>query len=210
MKKLWISRTLAMLLTTAMLFVGCGGVQAATMYLRKVAGSVGVSDSEGRKVDLLENMGLYSGYGVDTQAESYAWIDLDKVKLAKLDQNSEIAIEKEGKSLEIEVKAGSLFFNVIEPLAEDETMEIRTSNMMVGIRGTCGWVEVLDSGHMALSLLEGKVECTAGGNTATVSAGERAEMSPDGDISISVLYQESIPAFVQEEVSGEEKLAQAV
>ncbi len=35
-------------------------------------------------------------------------------------------------------------------------------------------------------------------------------MSPDGDISISVLYQESIPAFVQEEVSGEEKLAQAV
>ena len=87
-----------------------------------------------------ENLGLYSGYGVATQAESYAWIDLDEVKLAKLDAGSEIEIAKEGKKLEINVKSGNMFFNVTQPLADDETMDITTSTMMLGIRGTCGWV----------------------------------------------------------------------
>ena len=40
--------------------------------------------------------------------DSYARINLDDVKLAKLDQNSEITIRKEGKALDIEVKSGSL------------------------------------------------------------------------------------------------------
>ena len=62
------------------------------------------------------------------------------MKLAKLDQDSEIAITKEGKEMEIEVKSGSLFFNATEPLADDKSMNIRTSTMIVGIRGTCGWV----------------------------------------------------------------------
>ena len=58
------------------------------------------------------------------------------MKLTKLDQNSEIAIQKEGKALEIEVKSGSLFFNITEPLADDETMNIRASTMLVGILNT--------------------------------------------------------------------------
>ena len=113
---------------------------AATMFLRKMEGSVTVSDAEGQSIEPAENLGLYSGYGMGTEAESFAWIDLDKVKLAKLDEYSEAAISKDGKNLSIEIQSGSLFFNVTEPLADDETMEIRTSSMMVGIRGTCGWV----------------------------------------------------------------------
>ena len=97
-----------------------------------------VSDGTGKDVPLLEDLGLYNGYGVDTRSESYAWINLDDVKLTKMDQESEIAIQKDGKSLEIEVRSGSLFFNVTEPLKDDETMDIRTSTMLVGIRGTCG------------------------------------------------------------------------
>lgn len=87
---------------------------------------------------LLENLGLYSGYGINTHLVSYAWINLDDVKLTKLDQNSGIIIQKEGKALNIEIKSGSLFFNVTEPLGDDETMDIRTSTILVGIRGTCG------------------------------------------------------------------------
>lgn len=94
-----------------------------------------VSNGE-KAVEPKENLGLYSGYGVDTQAESYAWIDLDEVKLTKLDQDSEIEIIKEDKRLKIQVLSGSLFFNVAKPLEEDEAMSIRSSTMVIGIRGT--------------------------------------------------------------------------
>ena len=57
-----------------------------------------------------------------------------------MDADSQAEIQKNGKDLEILVNTGSVFFHVTEPLEEDETMTIRTSSMMVGIRGTCGWV----------------------------------------------------------------------
>ena len=95
-----------------------------------------------------------------------------------MDQDSKIAIKKEGKDLDIEVKSGSLFFNVTEPLEDDETLNIRASTMLVGIRGTCGWVEE-QSGLSRVYLLAGKVECSAGEQTVRVSAGEKAEMTED-------------------------------
>lgn len=149
---------LAACLALFLLLAACGSeAEAAAMRLTRTQGDVNVSDGAGVEVALLENLSLYSGYGVGTSQESYAWINLDDVKLAKMDQTSEIAIQKEGKNLEIEVKSGSLFFHVTEPLAEDETMEIRTSTMGVGIRGTCGWVA-----EGMVALLEGTVIVTAG------------------------------------------------
>ena len=188
-------RILALTLALSLLLTACGGgASATTMRLKKTEGTVGVSDGEGKDVEPRDDLGLYSGYGVDTQTESYAWIDLDSVKLTKLDQDSEIAITKEGKELEIEVKSGSLFFNVTEPLADDETMDIRTSTMMVGIRGTCGWVT-----QDTAALLEGTVEVPAGEQAVTISAGEMAYLTENGELEVKSFYQENIPAFIQDE-----------
>jgi len=188
-------RILALTLALSLLLTACGGgASATTMRLRKTEGTVGVSDGEGKDVEPRDDLGLYSGYGVDTQTESYAWISLDEAKLTKLDQDSEIAITKEGKKLEIEVRSGSLFFNVTEPLADDETMDIRTSTMMVGIRGTCGWVT-----QDTAALLEGTVEVTAGEQAVTISAGEMAVLTGDGTLEVKSFYQENIPAFIQDE-----------
>ncbi|MDE7221435.1 MAG: FecR family protein, partial [Oscillospiraceae bacterium] len=193
------------------LLAGCSSkVEAATMRLKRTEGTVGVSNGAGKDLEPAENLGLYSGYGVDTKAASYAWIDLDEVKLTKMDENSQVEIKKEDKHLTIEVKSGSLFFNITEPLAEDEMLDIRTSTMLVGIRGTCGWVEVLDEEHMNIYLLEGKVECTAGENTATANAGEMAEMSADGMIEVSAFSGSAVPAFVREEVEDDENLMEAI
>ena len=178
---------------------GAGGTTAATMHLRRTEGTVSVSDGDGKDLPALDNLGLYSGYGVGTRPASYAWIDLDDVKLAKLDQNSEIAIRKEGKALDIEVKSGSLFFNVTEPLSDDETLNIRTSTMLVGIRGTCGWVEDND-GLSRVYLLEGKVECGAEGQTVRVNAGEMAELTGDGDLTVKEFPKQDLPTFVRDEV----------
>lgn len=213
MKKNLYRRGLALLLAVCTLLscAGCGEkVSAATMHLRKTEGTVGVSDNEGKGVELRENLGLYSGYGVGTEATSYAWIDLDSVKLTKLDENSEVGIKKEDKHLTIEVKSGSLFFNVTEPLADDETMEIRTSSMLVGIRGTCGWVEVNGPEHMTLYLLEGTVECTAGPVTTTVDAGKMAVMTAGtagNEIAVSEFSAADVPAFVLEEIEEDSELA---
>ena len=175
------TRLTALALSLALLLTSCaGGASATTMHLRKTEGSVGVSDGEGKDVTPKNNLGLYSGYQVGTQAESYAWIDLDKVKLTKLDQDSEVEINKEGKKLEIDVKSGSLFFNVTEPLTDDETMNIATATMMVGIRGTCGWVT-----DNTAALLEGTVSVTAGGQEATINAGEMAVLTESGEITVS-------------------------
>ena len=74
-------------------------VQAVTMKLVKTEGAVGVADDAGAEVPLVNEMGLYSGYGVDTETESYAWINLDDVKLTKMDADSEISILKKDKAL---------------------------------------------------------------------------------------------------------------
>ncbi len=189
---------------------GCGGAAAASMFLRKTEGAVAVADAEGAEVAPKENLGLYSGYTVGTEAASYAWIDLDRAKLAKLDENSASVITQDGKNLSVEVTSGSLFFNVSEPLAEDETMEIRSSSMIVGIRGTCGWVEVPDAQHMNVYLLEGTVSVTAGESTATVNAGEAAALTADGGIEVSAFTALDVPDFVTAELREDEALAEAV
>ena len=199
-------------LAVSLLLTSCGGgAKAASMHLRRSEGRVSVFDDDGKGLEPAENLGLYSGYGVDTRSESYAWIDLDKVKLTKLDQDSEIEIKKEGKHLTIEVLSGSLFFNVTEPLAGDETMEIRTSNMIVGIRGTCGWVTLsVDEDQLSVYLLEGKVRCQADGEKETVRAGEMAVMTEDGQITVEEFSAADIPAFVMEEIEDSDDLAEAI
>lgn len=204
---------LLLILSQLAALTACGGgsgAKATTMHLMRTSGQVAVSDGDGEDVALLENLGLYSGYGVDTRPESFAWIDLDSVKLTKMDQNSEIAIQKEDRQLEIEVKSGSLFFHVTEPLAEDETMDIRSSSMVVGIRGTCGWVEVPDESHMNLYLLEGKVECSAGSQASQVSAGEMASMTENGQIEVQPFTAKDVPAFIVEEVEQDSALARTI
>ena len=128
-----------------------------------------------------------------------------------MDQESEVEIVKEDKLLEINVSSGSLFFNVTEPLAEDETMNIRTSTMFVGIRGTCGWVETETEDVMNAYLLKGQVECTIvdeKGNilaSAMLDAGQTARMEYDGkDASITVEKFSDIPDFVAEEIDDDD------
>lgn len=196
------TRLIALALSLALVLTSCGGGASATsMHLRKTEGTVGVSDGEGKDVTPKENLGLYSGYQVGTQAESYAWIDLDRVKLTKMDAGSEIEIIKDGKKLEIDVKSGSLFFNVTEPLAGDETMDIVTSTMMIGIRGTCGWVT-----ENTAALLEGTVTVTSGDQEVTVTAGKMAVLT-DGTLEVVPFTAASVPAFVREEIVEDEDLA---
>lgn len=208
----------ALLVAVALLLTACGSsTSAAAMSLAKTAGTVGIADGDGKSVPVAEDRSLYSGYQVGTEAKSHAWISLDDVKLVKMDEESAIELRKENRNLEIFVNSGQLFFNITEPLEEDETLDIRTSTMTVGIRGTCGWVSVLEEGHMQVCVLEGKVHCevtdpvSGQSAEAEVSAGERADLyirSEEGEdaaceIVKSKISRSDIPDFVLEEVDLE-------
>lgn len=178
--------------------------EAATMKLIKAEGAVSVDDAKGKSLKPIENMGLHSGYGVGTQTESYAWINLDDVKLAKLDQDSRVAIEKEGKKLAIDVQSGSMFFNITKALGEDESMDIRTSTMIVGIRGTSGWV-IDNDGKSSIALLHGKAEAAistdSGTENITIGAMEVLNIEQEGEtVSYEIRQLEEIPDFVEEEI----------
>ena len=64
-------------------------------------------------------------------------------------------IKKSGKKLEVSLTSGQIYFNVTEPLKVDESLNIRTSTMVTGIRGSFGWVNLtrmgLMHGHVTLT-----------------------------------------------------------
>lgn len=187
------------------LLAGCGG--ATTMHLRRTEGTVAVQDEKAAPVTIKENLSLYGGYQVDTGAQSYAWVDLDAVKLTKLDEDTQVEIHRDGAHLELVVLSGSLFFQVTEPLTEKESLTVRTSDMLVGIRGTCGWVSYGEAGSVA-ALLEGTVTCQAvAGDEVRLEAGQKAVLAPGGTtITVSPLSRQDLPAFI----AGEADAALAV
>lgn len=208
------------LLAAFFLCVSCGkGLLSTSMKLAKTEGDVTVLDERKQNLEPAEDMGLYSGYQVSTLPKSYSWIRLDNAKLAKMDENSEIEIRKLGRYLEVLVHSGSFYFHVTEPLKDNESMIIRTSNMAVGIRGTCGWAEAVTPECMLVHILEGTVECTVTEpdsgevKTQAVSGGETARLTlkdGQGEITISKFTEEDIPSFVMEELQEDNDLYREV
>lgn len=205
----------ALLLCTA-----CAEWAAATsMRLAGTEGETSVRNEEKKELELAADMKLYSGYGLETKPAGYLWVNLDSVKLAKLDENSDVEIQKSGKKLDLLLHTGKLFFQVTEPLAEDESMYIRSSTMAVGIRGTCGWVEATEPGQMRVYLLEGTVECSitdpdTGETLAqSLTAGERALLTlKDGkaEITVEKFTEKDIPYFVTVDLEKDPELKKAV
>lgn len=178
---------------------------AATMQLTKTEGTVSITNASGRSISVREKMRLYSGYTIKTDLASYAWVALDDTKLVRVDSGSEIEVHKNGKSLELLVESGALFFNVTEPLKEDEKLNICTSTMVAGIRGTSGWTAGGEESTMGV--LEGTVQCeSASGGTFTVNGGECVSVSADGAGQSEPLSPDNIPGFALSEVASSPEL----
>ncbi len=155
--------------------------EGSVIQLTKTEGTVKVSKSSGKNVTLRAKLRLYKGYHVATEKESYAWINLDDTKLIKEDASSEVEVRKSGKKLEVNVSAGNVLFDVSEKLDDNESLNISTSTMVVGVRGTSGWVEIESRWKSRLYVLEGSVQClvadpvTGQLKSETVKGGEMVE-----------------------------------
>ena len=164
-------RLLGLFLACAM-FVSAGvstfaaeDASAATIRLSKTEGTVTAKDKSGADLTAAGGMRLFSGSSLETAARSYAWLSLDDTKAVKLDEQSGALITKNGKNLDVTLSKGNLYFDISKKMDADENFHIRTSTMVMGIRGTMGVVQVLtpvghEVAHSRIVLLEGTLACS--------------------------------------------------
>ena len=152
-------RIISVLLVLSMIctcFAGCKKVEATTMRLIRYEGKVNLEEN-GKRKSIKENIRLNSGNELETSYFSSATIGLDDVKIVSMDQKSLAEFNQSGRKLALNLIRGSIFFEVQKPLDDDETFEITTSTMMIGIRGTSGYVEVDEDGIERLIVTDGVV-----------------------------------------------------
>ena len=216
-----MKRLLAMILTLALLFSVTAPALAAkatatTLRLEKVEGTVETKNASGKSVTSKAGARLYSGYQVATQKASYAYISLDNAKAIKLDASSSSEVRQAGKNLEVKVVSGKMFFNVSEPLKANEQLTIRTSTMVTGVRGTSGWIEVLDRYTTRISLLEGVLTITStdpltgAQRTITIVGGQTATIvyhGEDRDYESEIIIEDkTIQDLIDEDVIHDEHI----
>ena len=197
---------------------------AASFRLYQTEGTVTVQNQNGKEMTAMQDMKLFNGYQVSTEQKSYAWFEADSTKLFKMDAVSNLEVRKKGKQSELLLNSGNLFFNVTEHLQDDEVLNIRTSSMVVGIRGTSGWVKVIDQYHTILYMLDGSVEASVTDpvsgqrKSITLRGGQRAEFwiydkNKEGDkcdIIVRQYGEEEIDGFVAVELKKNQQLQERI
>ena len=185
---------------------------ASTMRLARAEGCVFLKDESGTELSYRENMRLYSGNTVATEADSRAGISLDKTKIVTLDEQSFASLHQNGKKLRVKLENGAMYFSVSKPLASDEQFDIETSTMVLGIRGTSGYVE-------ALSPTASLVILTSGHAVITAVSGEEQEINPGqcvvirltssgAEFIVSAVSPSGFPALLTEELAEDPAMAQ--
>ncbi|MBR5113738.1 MAG: FecR domain-containing protein [Oscillospiraceae bacterium] len=212
-----VKRTLALVLAMLMLLgvMSAAAAESATATTLRLAGSSGtvsIANASGKAQTVKTDMRLYSGYTLSTGKASSAYISLDGTKAVKLDESSKSSVRKSGNKLEVFLDDGKLFFNVTAPLAADESLNIRTSTMVTGIRGSYGWVTrtevVLIHGHVTVTCInpvtgETRVTELFSGEKVYYDPSSTAQSDPklkEIDFIKEVITNDDFPSFVIDEM----------
>ena len=196
---------------------------AKVIRLLHYEGEVGIEDAEGKSAFMMENIRLSSGQALVTGPESSASVGLDDSRILSLDADTRVEFIQEKDQLELNLVKGTLFLDVQDKLDENEVLDIRTSTMAVGIRGTIVFVSVEEEGpekqaseqkasleDVTGTVTVGVLEGTARINSldengqdvySVISAGQKATIPSNGEAAPSVRVASS-----GEEISQEQKL----
>ncbi len=191
---------------------------AAVMRLIRADGDVLLESADGKTVGVTLNARLTDGQKLRTGDDSVATVSMDDKKIASLDEKSAAEFRASGRSLEITVTEGQVFFDVMEKLNDDELFDIKTSTMVVGIRGTSGLVGIDAEGRDCLYLTDGTVSVSINGSDSkeTVKSGEALTVEMENGV--PKIEKEKydpgkLPDFAKKmirEAMGDEKLADRI
>ena len=180
---------------------------ASSMRLFRTEGIVFLSDDSGSPLSIRENMRLYSGNTVETASDSRAGISLDKTKTVTLDEDSSASLHSEGKNLSLNLDSGAMYFSVSKPLDADESYSIRTSTMVLGIRGTSGYVASVSDSESIVILTSGHALITAAsGEEQEIAAGQRVVIrstSSGAEFDVSSVTPYDFPVFLLTELAAD-------
>ena len=180
---------------------------ASSMRLVRTEGIVFLSDDSGSPLSIRDNMRLYSGNTVETASDSRAGISLDKTKTVTLDEDSAASLHSEGKNLGLKLESGAMYFSVSKPLEADENYEISTSTMVLGIRGTSGYVAAVSETESVVILTSGHALITAAtGDEQEIAAGQRVVIrstSSGAEFDVSSVTPYDFPVFLLTELAAD-------
>ena len=208
----------------AVILISNKGYTATTMRLLRVEGTVNIEDSKGGTKPVLDKIRFQSGDALNTGNDGLASVGLDDTKIVTLQSDSRVEFQKQNKKLELKLTKGALFFEVMEHLKDDETYEIHTSNMTVGIRGTSGYVYYDESDKReSLVVTDGVVEVSATNpktgetKTARVEGGKQIKVYLYSDrtedtveFELNEVSEESVPEFALQRLAENEELLDRV
>ena len=235
-----ITRHLYAVLTMIILVVGCMPVNvlaedytATTVRLLRHEGNIEIKDAKGKKRAVLENVRFNSGETLSTGNKSSASIGLDEEKVLTMDEKSSVEFNKKSKKIELNVKSGQVLLDVKKKLNADEQLEVKTSNMSIGIRGTIVCIQapnlnlmnpniLSDSPELPrlfsptnIMLLEGRARVTLPGvdgsiREITVEAGQKLEIRdeagdgyPDEEPECVPLRADDLNPFLLREINND-------
>ncbi len=127
---------------------------ASTIRLLYYEGNVKVLDADGKSRTLMQNGRFGSGEAMQTGKESTASVGLDQSKIVALDAVTRVNFSQQGKAMRMDLVEGTLLLDVQKKLDDEESLDIRTSNMVVGIRGTVVFLSNLPSAEHGTDDLE--------------------------------------------------------
>jgi hypothetical protein len=195
-KKIIIIGAVALLVVIGLIvfLANRGGISATTMRVIRIEGNVSLQDNGVLKA-IKENLRLLSGNTIDTSESSTVSIGLDDTKIVTMDELSRAEFKQSGKQLNLDLTAGSLFFEVDKPLADDESFEIETSTMIVGIRGTSGWVSVQGDVESFI-LTDGHVHII--GTNPTTGERKEIDVNPGQRVTVYLYNDRSVDSIMFE------------
>ena len=113
---------------------------STTMRLLHYEGTVEIEDASGKPRAVMENARFSSGESMKTAAASSASVGLDEGRIVTLDEKSRVEFKKQDGAVSMNLTEGKIFLDVSEKLGANETMDITTATMAIGIRGTIVYV----------------------------------------------------------------------
>ena len=161
-----------------------GRMTASTMRINEIVGSVILTDDSGKEQTPNAGRRLQDGNILDTKEDAQAVVELDDDRIVYMLELSRARFNKSGRAMKLTMEEGSTFFYIAAKLAEDESFEIETSTMVIGIRGTSGYVTASEDGPESVTITSGTVSvyCSKTGEDFEVHAGQKlAVVQMDGE-----------------------------
>lgn len=152
-----------------------GRMTATTMKIKEIEGSVSLTDDSGKELTAVVGGKLKDGNILDTNAGSKAVVSLDTDRFVYMLEFSRARFNKYGKAMKLNMEEGSTFFYIADKLKDDESLEIETTTMSIGIRGTSGYILANTVGPESVTITSGivSVYCNKTDENYEVTAGQK-------------------------------------